>query len=220
MSRRVVVSTRELSWQPSPAPGVWRKRLHRVGDRESGQVTSLVRFDAGASFPEHGHPAGEEILVLEGTFSDDRGDRGAGWYVLNPDGSRHRPFSKQGCVLFVKLQQYGGEGRRCIEIDTAALPWRKSAAMGVEEKLLYSEPPFPDQTRLERWTPEDPLRRREWPDGVEILVLEGDFFDEQGVYEEGSWLRLPAGTIHSARSKAGCTLYVKEGAVPHLRSTS
>ena len=32
---------------------------------ESGRVTSVVRYDPKSSFPEHGHPLGEEILVLE-----------------------------------------------------------------------------------------------------------------------------------------------------------
>jgi len=37
-------------------------------------VTSIVEYAAGLEFPEHGHPEGEETLVLDGTFSDQRGD--------------------------------------------------------------------------------------------------------------------------------------------------
>ena len=56
----VVVDTNEISWTGSPATGVWRKRLHLVGSAEAGQVTSLVRYDPAASFPEHDHPNGED----------------------------------------------------------------------------------------------------------------------------------------------------------------
>lgn len=54
MTRPVVVRTADLPWQASPAAGVWRKRLHRVGPEESGQVTSLVRVEAGSLHVKEG----------------------------------------------------------------------------------------------------------------------------------------------------------------------
>ena len=48
MNRRVAVRTSTLDWQPSPSGTVWRKRLHLVGGVESGQVTSVVRYEKGA----------------------------------------------------------------------------------------------------------------------------------------------------------------------------
>ena len=80
-----------MEGQPSPSGAVLRKRLHLVGPPESGQVTSVVRYQPGATFPEHGHPEGEEILVLDGTFSDEHGDWPAGTYLLNPEGFHHAP---------------------------------------------------------------------------------------------------------------------------------
>ena len=68
---------------------------------EYGRVTSVVRYAAESSFHTHGHPAGEEILVLDGVFSDEHGDYPAGSYLLNPKGllalifrkkARSRPF--------------------------------------------------------------------------------------------------------------------------------
>ena len=104
---RACMDTASMTWQPSPSGTVWRKRLHLVGGAESGQVTSVVRYEPGSSFPAHDHPDGEEILVLEGVFSDEHGDWPAGTYLLNPEGFRHAPFSREGCRLFVKLRQYG-----------------------------------------------------------------------------------------------------------------
>ena len=118
MSRRVTMDTLSMEWTASPSGTVWRKRLHLVGGSESGQVTSVVRYEAGASFPAHDHPDGEEILVLEGTFSDEHGDWPAGTHLLNPEGFRHAPFSRDGCVLFVKLRQYAGDGRDYRKANT------------------------------------------------------------------------------------------------------
>jgi anti-sigma factor ChrR (cupin superfamily) len=70
-SQRVVINTRQQTWQASPHKGVLRKPLARE-EAERGHATSIVRYDAGASFTAHGHPLGEEILVLDGIFSDDK----------------------------------------------------------------------------------------------------------------------------------------------------
>ena len=58
MSVRVAVDTAAMSWQATPSGTVWRKRLHRVGGAESGQVTSIVRYDPDSSFNVHDHPGG------------------------------------------------------------------------------------------------------------------------------------------------------------------
>jgi len=68
-SQRVVINTAAQEWVPSPMAGVWRKPLARE-DVESGHATSIVRYDPGSQFRAHDHPKGEEILVLEGVFSD------------------------------------------------------------------------------------------------------------------------------------------------------
>jgi anti-sigma factor ChrR (cupin superfamily) len=101
----VSVQTKDLPWEPSPAQGVERRYL--VRDEALGSATSLVRYAPGASFPAHTHPGGEEIFVLEGTFADEHGQYPAGTYLRNPPGSRHHPYSPDGCVIFVKLGHLG-----------------------------------------------------------------------------------------------------------------
>ena len=103
-----------MDWTPSPSGTVWRKRVHLVGPAESGQVTSVVRYEPRSTFHAHEHPDGEEILVLDGVFSDEHGDWPAGTYLLNPEGFRHAPFSREGCVLFVKLRQFPGRTREHV----------------------------------------------------------------------------------------------------------
>lgn len=219
MHQRVVMDSTAMTWQPSPSTKVWRKRLHLVGGAESGQVTSMVRYEKGSRFPAHNHPEGEEILVLEGTFSDEHGNWPAGTYLLNPQGFRHTPFSREGCVLFVKLRQYSGSGRYHVALNTHDLPWEPGLVPGVEVKNLYADPRFPDTTRLERWAPGRTLGSLIHQGGVEILVLNGSFADECGTYKKGVWLRLPAGAQHQPASPDGCLLYLKADALPALRSS-
>lgn len=220
MSQRVAMDASAMEWQPSPSGSVWRKRLHLVGGAESGQVTSIVRYEKNSEFPAHDHPEGEEILVLEGVFSDEHGDWPAGSYLLNPEGFRHAPFSKGGCILFVKLRQYADLKRHHLALCTYALPWRRGPRSGIELKSLYTEAGFPDEMRLERWKAGASPGPLTYPGGVEILVLKGTLEDEQGSYPELSWLRLPPAAKHTPVSRAGCELYLKTGAVAGLRSVS
>jgi anti-sigma factor ChrR (cupin superfamily) len=96
---RAVAHASEMDWTPSPSGSVWRKRVHLVGSIESGKVTSVMRYEPDASLPAHDHLDGEEILVLDGVFSDEHGDWPAGTYLLNPEGFRDAPFSKPGFLF-------------------------------------------------------------------------------------------------------------------------
>ena len=115
--QQVVIETEQQEWIASPAQGVWRKPLEREA-KEHGYTSSIVKFDAGSSFKTHAHPLGEEIFVLEGVFSDENGDYPAGTYIRNPPGSHHAPFSKEGCTLFVKLDQFGENDLTEVKINT------------------------------------------------------------------------------------------------------
>jgi anti-sigma factor ChrR (cupin superfamily) len=220
LSLRVTADTQLMDWTPSPSPSVWRKRLHRVGAPESGQVTALVRYDAGAVFPPHDHPDGEEILVLNGVFSDEHGDWPPGSYLLSPDGFRHAPGSRDGCLLFVKLRQFAGARRLALRLDTARLPWQPDRRVGIERKELYRQAGFPDSSRLEKWSMVTGSHERIYPDGAEILVIEGAFEDERGRYRSGTWLRFPPGDAHRPATLGGCLLYVKEGGLSLLEQAT
>lgn len=215
---KVAVDINPMEWTPSPSGTVWRKRVHLVGSPESGQVTSLVRYEAGAAFPVHEHPGGEEILVLDGVFSDEHGDWPKGTFLLNPEGFRHAPFSRDGCVLFVKLRQFPGAKRNHVAIPTADMPWAPTVRSGVEVKALYEQDGFTDTMRLERWTENSLLETINYPDGAEILVIEGQFEDEAGTYGGACWLRFPAGSHHTPQTSDECILYIKEGGFAYLNA--
>lgn len=210
LDQRVVIDTGALAWRPSPSPTVWRKRLYLDGPAEAGVVTSIVRYDAGSAFPVHDHPDGEEIFVLDGTFSDEHGDYPAGSYLLNPEGFRHAPFSDNGCVIFVKLRQYAGPDRAHVTLDTGALPWRPGSAEGMTVKPLYAQDGYPERISLLRVEAGAGPLPHGHPGGEEVFVLDGAFEDEHGSYPPGTWIREPPGSRHAPLSRDGAVLLVWE----------
>jgi anti-sigma factor ChrR (cupin superfamily) len=56
-----------------------------------------------SSFEAHTHGLGEEILVLEGTFSDEFGDYPALSWLPSQHLSQNQPFSRKGCLILVKV---------------------------------------------------------------------------------------------------------------------
>ena len=205
----VIVQAMDLPWHPSPSPTVWRKSLYRQGG-EHGPVTSLVRYDAHSRFAGHVHPEGEEILVLDGVFSDERGDYPAGSFLLNPPGTGHAPFSRGGCVLFVHLRQYKGRHREKSALDTGALAWRGTPDSGVRRKLLYRQKEYPDLIALEQWSSGVGRTLEIKEGGAELLVLDGRVENARRSYGPYTWFRLPenSGKWHG-RSDTGCTIYLR-----------
>jgi anti-sigma factor ChrR (cupin superfamily) len=213
LSARVVMNIHDMGWESSPSGSVWRKPLYREGG-EFGPVTSIVRYMAGGSFRAHGHPEGEEILVLDGTFSDETGDYPAGSYLLNPPGSAHSPFSQEGCTLFVRLRQYAGPDRECVRMKPGQRNWMPGLVPGLSVSALYSSTRYPEAMALVHWQPATRFQRHAHPGGEEILVLEGVFEDEQGRYPAGAWIRSPHMSVHHPFSTSGCLIYVRTGGLP------
>jgi anti-sigma factor ChrR (cupin superfamily) len=90
-SQRVTLNHHDLPWVASPEAGVERKMLERQGG-EVAKATSIVRYQPGSKFNVHTHEFGEEILVLEGIFSDEKGDYPAGTYLMSPPALRTPPL--------------------------------------------------------------------------------------------------------------------------------
>jgi len=92
------INTVEAQFLPGSAPGLTVLPLHSF-EKES---CALVRWAPGTKFNSHQHWGGEEILVLEGVFSDEKGDYPKGTWMRSPHLSAHHPFSKDGCLIYVK----------------------------------------------------------------------------------------------------------------------
>jgi len=210
-SKRAVSRPEDQSWVPSPMQGVDRIMLDRIGE-EVARATSIVRYAPNSYFSEHEHGGGEEFLVLEGIFSDENGDYGPGTYVRNPIGSRHTPFSKDGCTILVKLQQFEASDTEQKVINTPSAQFQSGTADGLTVLPLHSH--GTESAALVRWAPGTKFTRHRHWGGEEILILEGVFQDEHGDYPKGSWLRNPHMSEHTPFSDEGCLIYVKTGHLP------
>ena len=211
-SERVVIRPEDYEWVSSPASGVDRMMLDRIGD-EVARATSLVRFRPNSSFDTHVHGGGEEFLVLEGVFSDEHADYPAGTYVRNPIGTAHTPhIGPEGATILVKLRQFTEDDTEQKVVDTRSADFTPDAAEGVSVLLLHRTPG--ETVRLLRFAPGAKAREHSHSGGVEIYVIEGAFSDEHGTYPAGTWVRGPRGSAHAPWSDDGCLLYVKSGHLP------
>ncbi|KAJ8603090.1 hypothetical protein CTAYLR_006664 [Chrysophaeum taylorii] len=211
-TQRAVVHGSKIEWVPSPTPGVDRRMLDRIGT-ESARATTIVRYEAGKKFPYHVHGGGEEFVVLDGVFSDQHGNFGAGYYVRNPPTSSHEPWSDEGCVILVKLHQFDLEDRTQVNIDTTKMrPVEPRDRDNVKVVPLFCDDA--EDVRCETWAPRADIFL-DVPKGGEFFVIDGSFEEGDALLEKWSWLRLPPGSKLNAKTgDAGAKLWVKTGHLP------
>jgi anti-sigma factor ChrR (cupin superfamily) len=95
-----VVDSKTAAWQQGQLPG--REVLPLYEEADQPEHIRLVRLAPGTRITEHEHPGGEEVFVIAGSLSDAEGTYEQGTWLRLPDGSRHQPYSAQGCTLYVK----------------------------------------------------------------------------------------------------------------------
>ena len=107
----IAKSPEHFPWQPFRA-GVEIYRLY--GDGQQGSAAALLKYEPGASVPEHEHTGYEHIIVLSGAQQDYQGNHAAGTLVINPPGSGHKVASDEGCIVLiiwekpVQIKEAGG----------------------------------------------------------------------------------------------------------------
>lgn len=210
-SLRLVIQPDDLTWSPGPSSGVEQKMLERDG-AEGARATAILRCAPGASLPGDVYDPGVEIFVLEGVFSDEGGDYGAGTYLKRAPGAMHAPCSGDGCTLFVKLGHMDARDREDVVVDTPKASWFPGLVAGLAVMPLSSFETH--HTALVRWSPETYFSAHRHYGGEEILVIAGVFEDEHGRYPQGTWMRNPHLSQHQPFSKEGCTILVKTGHLP------
>ena len=190
--------------------GVNRKRL-AFEEVERGHATSIVEFKAGSSFRRHEHPLGEEILVIDGVFSDEYGNYPVGSYLRNPEGFAHAPFSKEGCVIFVKLHQFHAEDTHQLNVIVHNEVFTR-LSNGLEVLPLHH---FQDErtTLVRNPEKENMLLPASWG-GEEVYVISGELGDQSGRYTSGCWLRSPDLNNQSITIHGKSLILLKSGHLP------
>lgn len=213
------VDSNAVEWVPSPAAGVHRKMIERDG-LEQARCTSRVTYAPGSTFPPHGHPFGEEILVLSGTFHDEYGTYPVGTFMRNAHGETHAPGSVEGCELLVKLRHLSANpaaapalspaGRLVVDTSTANPGWRPLPALtgtlrglwlggvGIEASWLLAASPG---ARFQL-----PHAPNASPAGEELYDM-----------ATGQWSRRPAGTRDTFATPQGGRFFAKVGHLSGVR---
>jgi anti-sigma factor ChrR (cupin superfamily) len=117
------VEVAALPWEKTRFPGIETKTL--LVDRETGVVTSLLKFAPGARLPDHEHVLIEQTFVLEGSLVCGEGECKAGDFVWRPAGSRHEAWAgPQGGLMLGMFQIpnkfFEADGR---ETDVTGQDW-------------------------------------------------------------------------------------------------
>lgn len=104
-----IVRKGQKEWQPLIEKGIHYKGVSVISllyEEEKGRSTTiLLKFDPGASYPYHNHPAGEQIYVLSGDAIVNDTALAAGDYLYTPPGFKHSVTTKTGCTLFFVIPE-------------------------------------------------------------------------------------------------------------------
>ena len=65
----------------------------------------MLKFDAGAKYPYHNHPGGEELFVMEGNCIIESAVLHKGDYLYTPPNSKHSVQTKTGCEICLSFQK-------------------------------------------------------------------------------------------------------------------
>lgn len=211
-SKPVIVHAAQMEWLPSPAAGVERRMLFRIGG-EVARATSIVRYAPGSAFPRHTHGGGEEILVLDGTFQDEHGDYPVGSYFRNPPGTSHVPAAEAGCTIFVRLWQFRSGDRTQIVRQAGAGQQLEPRPGASQALVLFSDEQ--EEVRLEVWNDGQSLTIPNQR-GLELLVISGSLTIGDAVLQPQSWGRFPAGqdlAVHVG--SGGAQIWLKDAPLVH-----
>ncbi|MFH1403734.1 MAG: cupin domain-containing protein [Candidatus Altiarchaeota archaeon] len=80
--------------------GVWRRPL--AVNSEKGIQADLIRIDSDFTDMPHVHDGFEWVYVLDGGFTDQAGEHGAGDFIVNSTEGVHQVSTGPGgCLLFI-----------------------------------------------------------------------------------------------------------------------
>lgn len=87
-----------LVFEPFRA-GIEAAWLYRSPD--GGPASALLRYQPGARVPRHRHAGWEQVILIEGSQTDDSGTVRAGGVVTNAPGTEHAVVSSDGCLALL-----------------------------------------------------------------------------------------------------------------------
>jgi quercetin dioxygenase-like cupin family protein len=102
-----LVRSLQIEWRPLTEPGVSGVFVKVLRfDKETRRApTILLKFEAGATYPAHNHPGGEEVFVLEGDLRLGKDHLYIGDYLYTSPNGKHAVRSEGGCIVLVNVPE-------------------------------------------------------------------------------------------------------------------
>jgi len=91
-------------------------------------------------------------------------------------------------------------------VDPDALEWQPSQFDKIAMKVLYRNDTQGEMTVLLKWEPGATLPFHRHPEIEQSWVLEGSFYDHDGICRAGQFVWRQPGSMHETRTDEGCLL--------------
>lgn len=106
MSSELVISS-QLTWEPivldgKTIEGIYSKTLRYDQDKKR-PIRLLLKIEAGASYPAHKYPGGDELFVLEGDVNYGKYLLKKDDYLIVPPNPSLVVSSNIGCIILYAL---------------------------------------------------------------------------------------------------------------------
>jgi len=156
---------------------------------------------------------GLEILILEGSCTDNGQPVVQGAYLRIPTAKHYKVVAETDCILFVKFNQFldGDTGQRSIDTRIAD-KWLPGPIDGIQIRPLHV---FDTESiMLLKWQHAAEFRPALNPRGEEILVVNGLLQNRDHLYRQYSWIRNPIEDWRKWHGNTGTLIYYKSGHFP------
>ncbi len=90
-----------------------------------------------------------------------------------------------------------------IYVDPKNMDWQPSQFEGIQIKVLYEDKEKGEMTCLLKWEPGAPLPMHKHPEIEQSFVLEGSFYDHDGICRAGEFVWRKPGSFHQTYSDEG-----------------
>ncbi len=91
-------------------------------------------------------------------------------------------------------------------IDPKSIDWAPSQFEGIQIKVLYEDKEKGEMTCLLKWEPGASLPMHKHPEIEQSFVLEGSFYDHDGICRAGEYVWRKPGSFHETHSDEGAVL--------------
>ena len=93
-----------------------------------------------------------------------------------------------------------------VYVKPKDIDWKPSQFEGIQIKVLYERPETGELTCLLKWEPGTTLPFHQHPELEQSYVLEGSFYDHDGICRAGEYVWRQPESYHETKSDEGCIL--------------